>query len=108
MNVLRGAIGVLALAVLIVALWAAFAQRDLHGGFLDQFAVLTTLPWGKATLVDLYAGFFLFAAVVYMTERSWLVATAWAAPVLLLGNFWAALWFLLRLPSLAKRLSRPD
>lgn len=108
MNVLRAAIGLGGLALLGLALWAAFAMQDLHGSFLDQLAVLTTLPWGKATLADLYFGFVLFAVLVFLTERSWLVAALWAVPIFLVGNIWAALWFVIRLPHLAKQLSKPD
>jgi hypothetical protein len=108
MNVLRAAIGILGLALLAMALWAAFAMQDLHGSFTDQLAVLTTLPWGIATFADLMVGFVLFAVLVFLTERSWLVALLWALPVFLLGNIWAALWFVIRLPHLAKQLSKPD
>lgn len=108
MNVLRAAIGILGLALAALVLWAAFAMQDLHGRFLDQFAVVTTLPWGIATLADLTTGFVLFAVLVFLTERSWLVALLWALPVFLIGNIWAAVWFVVRLPHLAKQLSKPD
>lgn len=108
MNVLRAAIGILALALLALGVWAGFALQDLHGSIWDQYAVLTTLPWGVATLADLTVGFILFAVLVFLTERSWLVALLWAFPVLLLGNVWAAIWFVMRLPHLAKQLSKPD
>ncbi len=108
MNILRAAIGICGLALLGLILWSLFAQQDLHGGFVDQFAVVTTLPWGMTALVDLYVGFVLFAALVFLTERSWLVAALWAAPIFVLGNVWAALWFVIRLPHLAKQLSKPD
>jgi hypothetical protein len=108
MNVLRAAIGILGLALLGLVLWAVFAMRDLHGTFFDQLAVVTTLPWGIAMLADLYVGFVLFASLVFLTERSWLVAALWAAPVFILGNIWAALWFVIRLPHLARQLSKPD
>lgn len=108
MNVLRAAIGILGLALLGLVIWAAVAMPNLHGTFIDQFTVVTTLPWGIAALVDLYVGFVLFASLVFLTERSWLVAALWAAPVFILGNIWAALWFVIRLPHLAKQLSKPD
>jgi hypothetical protein len=108
MNILRAVLGLLALAVLALVLWAATSLQDLHGSFMDQFAVLTTLPWGLATLADLSLGFLLFGVLVFLTERSWLVAALWAAPVLVLGNVWAAVWFVIRLPHLAKQLSKPD
>ncbi|HRO03631.1 MAG TPA: hypothetical protein PLS69_08535, partial [Terricaulis sp.] len=88
--------------------WAATGMQELHGGFLDQAKVLATLPWGVATLADLIVGFVLFAVLVFLTERSWVVAALWAAPILLLGNVWAAIWFVIRLPHLAKQLSKPD
>jgi hypothetical protein len=108
MNVVRAAIGIAGLALLGLVIWAAVAMRDLHGSFLDQFAVLTTLPWGVAALAELYVGFLLFAVLVFLTERSWVVAALWALPVFIIGNFWAALWFVIRLPHLAKQLSKPD
>ena len=108
MNVLRAAIGILGLALLGLVIWATVAMQNLHGTFFDQLAVVTTLPWGIAMLADLYVGFILFATLVFLTERSWLVAALWAAPVFILGNIWAALWLVIRLPHLAKQLSKPD
>lgn len=108
MNVMRAAIGIAGLALLGIVVWAVFAMQDLHGTFIDQLQVVTTLPWGVAMLSDLYIGFLLFATLVFLTERSWLVAALWALPVFILGNIWAALWFVIRLPHLAKQLSKPD
>lgn len=105
MNVLRAAIGILGLALLGLILWAAFAATDLHGGFMDQFAVVTTLPWGKVSLVDLYVGFIFFAIIVFLTEGSWFAAVLWAAPIFVLGNVWSAVWLFVRLPRLARLLS---
>ncbi len=108
MNVLRAAIGIFGLALLGLIIWAAVSMTDLHGTFLDQFAVVSTLPWGIVSLVDLYVGFIFFAVIVFLTERSWVVAALWAAPLLILGNVWAAIWLVIRLPHLAKQLSKPD
>ena len=108
MTVLRAAIGILGLALLGLVLWAAVSMQDLHGTFFEQLAVVTTLPWGIAALVDLYVGFVFFAVIVFLTERSWIVAALWAAPIFILGNIWAAVWLVIRLPHLAKQLSKPD
>lgn len=108
MNILRAAIGILALALVGLIVWAATSLQELHGGLMEQFAVITTLPWGLASLADLYVGFVLFGVLVFLTERSWIVAALWALPVLVLGNIWAAVWFVIRLPHLAKQLSKPD
>jgi hypothetical protein len=108
MNVLRAAVAILGLAMVALILWAAFANPDLHGTFFDQLNVLTTMPWGVATLADLIIGFIFFAIIVFLTERSWVVAALWAAPIFILGNAWAAVWLVIRLPHLAKQLSKPD
>lgn len=108
MNLLRILVGVLGAALLGAILWASFAGADIHGTLLQQTSVLTTLPWGIVTLSDLYAGFLVFAVVIFIAERSWLSAALWSAPLLVLGNVWAALWLVLRLPSLIRRLNRPD
>lgn len=108
MNIVRAAIGICGLALLGLLIWAMFAKQDLHGSFMQQFAVVTTLPWGVAALADLYVGFVLFATLVFLTERSWIVAALWAIPVFVVGNVWSALWFVIRLPHLAKQLSKPD
>lgn len=108
MNILRAAIGIFGFALLGLIAWAMFAKQDLHGDFMDQLAVLTTLPWGLVSLLDLYVGFVLFASLVFLTERSWIVAALWAAPVFVLGNVWAGLWFVIRLPHLARALSQPN
>ncbi len=108
MNVVRAVIGIAGLALLGLVLWAALAMPNLHGTVLDQLAVLTTLPWGVTSLAQLYVGFVFFAILVFLTERSWLIAALWAAPVFLIGNIWAAIWLVIRLPHLAKQLSKPD
>lgn len=105
---LRILVGVLGVALLAAVLWAAFAGADLHGTFLQQGGVLTTLPWGIATLTDLYVGFAFFAVIVFLAERSWIAALVWALPIFVLGNIWAAVWLVMKLPSLARRLNRPD
>lgn len=108
MNVLRAVIGILGLALLGLVVWAAVAMQDLHGMFLHQLSVLTTLPWGIATLADLYIGFVFFAVIVFLTERSWMVAALWALPIFVIGNIWSAVWLVIRLPHIAKQLSKPD
>ncbi len=85
MNVLRAVIGILGLALLGLVVWAAFAMQDLHGTFLDQFGVVMTLPWGITAMADLYIGFVFFSVIVFLTERSWVVAALWALPIFLLG-----------------------
>ena len=108
MNGLRVLVVVLGVVLLGAVLWASFWGGALHGRFLDQFGVIATLPWGVATLADLYVGFAFFAVIVFLAERSWLAAALWSIPLLFLGNIWSAVWLVLRLPSIVRRLNRPD
>ncbi len=108
MNALRVAIGFAGLALLGLIVWAMLAYPEVHGDLWLQFGVVTSLPWGLVSIVDLYVGFLIFAALVLITERSWWAAALWAAPVFVLGNVWAAVWFVLRLPVLVARLRRTD
>lgn len=108
MSALRIFAAVLGLALLAAILWASFAGGPVHGTFFQQVGVITTLPWGIVTLADLYVGFALLAVIIFLAERSWLAGALWSAPLFFLGNVWAAVWLVLRLPSLARRLNRPD
>ena len=105
---LRAVVTVFGVALLGAVLWASFSGGATHGPFLKQLEYLTALPWGVAMLVDLYVGFVFFAVIVFLAERSWLAAVLWSVPLLFLGNIWAAVWLVLRLPSLVRRLNRPD
>lgn len=108
MSALRVVIGMAGLALLGLVVWAFLAYTELHGDFLQQFGVVMSLPWGLVSLVDLYVGFLIFAAIVFVTERSWWSAILWALPVFVLGNIWSALWLALRLPYLIERLAPPQ
>ena len=61
-------------------------------------------PWVVVTLADLYLGFSVLAAIMLLTERRLWVGLFWALPLFVLGNVWAALWLVIRLPVLAARL----
>lgn len=137
MNVLRAAIGILGLALLGLVIWAALALQDLHGSFLHQFSVVATLPWGIATAAAMIVSYLLLAGVIFLTERAWIVAALWCAPAIvgsalfaiatgmtdparladvlvwltpgaMIGIVCTAVWLVVRLPHLAKQLSRPE
>jgi hypothetical protein len=107
MNALRALVGIAGLALLGLVVWAIFAFGDLHGDFAQQLGVIASLPWGVTTLADLYLGYLIFAALVMVVERSWWTTALWAIPVFFLGNAWAALWFVVRLPVLVAAFTKP-
>lgn len=81
--------------------WAMQGEARPLGQILDDMAAE---KWTVVTFVDLYLGFFISAVIMMLAERRWYWGLAWALPVFALGNVWTALWAILRLPSLAKRL----
>jgi hypothetical protein len=60
---------------------------------------------GIVTLADLYLGFVLTAVVIAGFERGFR-AVLWILPLPFLGNVWAVVWFVVRLPELFRRLAR--
>ncbi len=91
------------LTLAITIFWAMSADPRGLGPVLTE---MFTEPWSVVTLIDLYLGFLIAAVVMVSFEKSWPARLFWAAPVLVLGNIWTALWFAIRLPEITKRLRR--
>ncbi|MEE2526771.1 hypothetical protein V0U79_10350 [Hyphobacterium sp. HN65] len=87
-----------------LALGALIALAFADGDFGAAGAWLMADPWGQVTLADLYLGFFFLALVIALFERQPLRAAFWIVPLPFLGNVWAAIWLVLALPELARRL----
>lgn len=62
------------------------AQALVRGDFGAEGAVLTALPWGRATLVDVYVGLALFCGWIASRGHRPLGAGAWIVAVMVLGN----------------------
>ncbi len=87
------AIAWIALLAMTGALVNGFTAGDLGA----EGAVITALPWGIVSLVDLYAGFALFSIWIVYRERRPITAAVWVVLMMVLG-FWAgALYMLLAL-----------
>jgi Protein of unknown function (DUF1475) len=69
-------------AIMVVAIGVAVATGDLstEGGWLLDH------PWGRMTLIDLYAGIVLFAGWVILRRDPWWVTILWVAAFVVLGN----------------------
>jgi len=78
-----------------VAMLAAVSFGLISGSFGEESAAIWALPWGKVTLVDLYAGLVLFGAWIAWREGSKGVVLAWWVALAVLGNL-AAAGYLLR------------
>lgn len=89
------------LILLAACVWAGVIRGS---NVLTEGAQILDLPWGVVTLIDLYFGFFIAACLIIAFERRWWVGFAWAVPLLLLGNLVTALWFVIRFPTVIRRL----
>lgn len=77
-------IAVLCLTAMTVILFYAFTR----GNFAEEGRRLLGMPWGIVSLVDLYAGFSLFACWISYRERSLPRSILWIILMVVLG-FWA-------------------
>ena len=67
------------------------------GDFWGEGSVLTRMPWGIVSLLDVYVGFALFCGWIVFRERSLPRAAIWVVLVLTLGNLVASGYALLAL-----------
>lgn len=72
-------LGALAMTIILVY---AFVQGD----FAREGRQLLAMPWGSVSLVDLYVGFFLFAAWILYRDGIKLVSVLWVVAVMTLGS----------------------
>ena len=85
---------------------AALVHGVMAGNFAADGTRLLSLAWGRVTVIDVYAGFALFAAWVWHREpRAW-VAGAWIAALCLLGNLVAGCYVVVAARGCRGRASR--
>lgn len=74
---------------------AGLAYGFLVGDFSAETAVLTDMPWGIVSLIEIYIGLGLFACWVFYRESSRLKALAWLVAAAALGNIVCCVYVLL-------------
>ena len=82
---------------LLLALLTAIGWASVTGDGWAEFQALLDYPWFVMTLVDVYAGFVLFSLWVFFREPNTLVALAWSAALMVIGNPLACLYVLIAL-----------
>ena len=65
-----------------------------YGEFFAEGSVLTNMPWGIVSLVDIYLGLILFSSWVYWREQSLRSGSIWVLCILVLGNLISCLYIL--------------
>jgi len=81
----------------VLAMTGIIAYAFIAGDFAAEGAILTSLPWGIVSLVDLYVGFTLFSAWIVYREKSIPVIVLWIIAVMTLGAFAISLYAFLAL-----------
>ena len=71
--------------------------------FSEQGALMMDMIWGRISLIDLYAGFFLALALVWLLERSLWVKILVTLTLPTLGNPVLAGWLVWRFKELKRR-----
>jgi predicted membrane-bound dolichyl-phosphate-mannose-protein mannosyltransferase len=95
----RVTFGVLGFGLAAMIIWASFSA-DIAQSFGDIVAD----PWGAVAMADLYLGFFIFGAFLFLIDGVKPSSFVWVAALMVLGNVLAIVWLVLRLPMLAARL----
>jgi Protein of unknown function (DUF1475) len=64
----------------------------VYGDFFKEGAILTSLPWGVVSLVDIYLGLILFSSWVVWREDDKRIAFIWTILIITLGNVLSCLY----------------
>jgi hypothetical protein len=78
--------------VAVGAMLLAIGYGSAAGGFGDDFSSLWALPWGRVSLIDLYAGLLIFGAWIAYREKSLGRTVLWSIALLTLGNLTAGVY----------------
>ena len=89
------------LFVIAVLLWAT-VTASLQENVMNAFSRLWADPWGKATLIDAYAGFFAFYIWILAREKGWFKRLLWLVILCATGNFGMAGYALWQISKLKK------
>ena len=71
----------------------------------DAANPFTIDPWMTAMTVDLFFGFLLMSVIIFIVEEATLKALLWCVPLFVVGNAVAAVWFLLNIDQIRKKLA---
>ena len=81
----------LATIIMGITLFYGFTQGDLS----SEGGIITSIPWGIVSLVDVYVGFILFSCWMVFRERSLALAIVWVILIMVLGSFIAGIYTLI-------------
>ncbi|MFW5894402.1 MAG: DUF1475 family protein [Bacillota bacterium] len=77
-----------------LAMTAALLNGFINGDFFEDGGALMENPWGIVSLVDLYAGFTLFAIWIAYRENALSKKVVWIVALMVFGFFVGSLYVL--------------
>ncbi|MFW5913499.1 MAG: DUF1475 family protein [Bacillota bacterium] len=80
--------------IAFLAMTAALLNGFINGDFFEDGRELMQNPWGVVSLVDLYAGFTLFAIWIAFREDSLSAKIVWIIALMVFGFFVGSLYVL--------------
>ena len=80
--------------LLAAVMGGALAYAFHSGDFFAEGERIIAMPWGLASLVDVYIGFAFIGLWIFWRETNALKATLCFLPLLLLGNLYTCLYIL--------------
>jgi hypothetical protein len=75
-----------------LAMTGAIIYGVSSGGFGDDASAIWALPWGRVSLIDLYAGLVIFGAWIAVRETNRARIALWWLALAVLGNFAAGVY----------------
>jgi cytochrome b561 len=75
-----------------LAMTGAIVYGFVNGGFGDDASAIWALPWGKVSIIDLYAGLVIFGAWIALRESNRARIALWWVALVVLGNFAAGIY----------------
>lgn len=78
----------------VLGMIGAILYGFTNGGFGADASAIWALPWGKVTLIDLYAGLAMFGAWVALRETRRSRIVLWWVALVTLGNLAAGVYLL--------------
>lgn len=81
----------------LIGMTAVLLNGFINGDFGTDGGEILANPWGIISIVDLYAGFFLFSLWIGFREKSIISAVVWIILMMVLGFFTGSLYVLIGL-----------
>lgn len=81
--------------IIMTLILCTLIYATLNGDLVEEVRTISALPWGIATLVDIYVGFVLFSCWIVSREESLVRSGLWVFLLFIGGNLIACIYVLI-------------